>query len=572
VISYLIRKTLDFLLWSCIILIYFSNTSCKNYNKQGQQNKDLAKDQLVKHADSLFQLGEIYSRDSLNQEKALSLCQGALKIYKQINNTEQIARVYQRIGIAYDYLEDYSKSIVYAKKANALFVETGNTRYAGKTLNDVGIAYLQTGEIDSSIICLKKGLVLSKMVNDTSEIIEFYQNIGICYNDAGDYKKAVESHLEGLRYCEKIGFIEDIFDMYLNLADDYHNMGNIDMVFTYMGKADELIDEYDDPYGKVAFYNMYAVLYYDNENIEKSKIYLNKSLEISQEINYRRGIAAAYSNLAILAIEEKEYNKAEELSQLSVKLEEEINNIPGVILSLCEMAKWQYEQQFYNQAIVHLKRAETLCKEKGLYNNLVEVRYHFYQAYSKSRNMKKALRYCESYHEIKDSLANLEVKEKIADLEIKYQTEKKQKEIELLSEANKTKKQKIKARNRFITVLVLLLILIISIAYFLRQQRLKKLYRIESELQQYILRLKDIDAKEKDDRTDITSITFSKKYDLTERETEVLMLISEGMSNVEIAEKIYVSPNTIKFHIKNIYLKLDVKNRVEALNKIKKSG
>jgi len=65
-----------------------------------------------------------------------------------------------------------------------------------------------------------------------------------------------------------------------------------------------------------------------------------------------------------------------------------------------------------------------------------------------------------------------------------------------------------------------------------------------------------------------TNILASKNK-LTEREAEVLNYISEGMSNADIAEKIFVSTNTIKYHIKNIYLKLDVKNRVEALNKIK---
>ena len=59
------------------------------------------------------------------------------------------------------------------------------------------------------------------------------------------------------------------------------------------------------------------------------------------------------------------------------------------------------------------------------------------------------------------------------------------------------------------------------------------------------------------------------KNNLSEREAEVLYFINEGMSNADIAEKIFVSTNTIKYHIKNIYLKLDVKNRVEALNKIK---
>jgi len=91
---------------------------------------------------------------------------------------------------------------------------------------------------------------------------------------------------------------------------------------------------------------------------------------------------------------------------------------------------------------------------------------------------------------------------------------------------------------------------------------------MESDIQKYILRIRDLSNVEKIEPK-ITSDEFAMKYDLTEREKEVLQLISAGMSNADIGKKIFVSTNTIKYHIKNIYLKLDVKNRVEVLNKIK---
>jgi len=60
-----------------------------------------------------------------------------------------------------------------------------------------------------------------------------------------------------------------------------------------------------------------------------------------------------------------------------------------------------------------------------------------------------------------------------------------------------------------------------------------------------------------------------KTFELSSRETEVLEHIASGMSNSEIAEKMFVSTNTIKTHIKNIYSKLDVKNRIQAMKKVK---
>ena len=55
----------------------------------------------------------------------------------------------------------------------------------------------------------------------------------------------------------------------------------------------------------------------------------------------------------------------------------------------------------------------------------------------------------------------------------------------------------------------------------------------------------------------------------TKREHEVLSLLAKGMNREEIAAKLFISPETVKMHIKNIYKKLKAKNKVDALIKMK---
>ncbi len=58
--------------------------------------------------------------------------------------------------------------------------------------------------------------------------------------------------------------------------------------------------------------------------------------------------------------------------------------------------------------------------------------------------------------------------------------------------------------------------------------------------------------------------------ELSTREIEVLKLISEGLTNQEIADKLYLSLNTIKSHTNSIYIKLGVNRRTQALEKARK--
>lgn len=52
--------------------------------------------------------------------------------------------------------------------------------------------------------------------------------------------------------------------------------------------------------------------------------------------------------------------------------------------------------------------------------------------------------------------------------------------------------------------------------------------------------------------------------ELTERELEVLKLISEGYTNKEVGEMLYISEKTVKNYATNIFKKLEVKDRVQA--------
>ena len=59
------------------------------------------------------------------------------------------------------------------------------------------------------------------------------------------------------------------------------------------------------------------------------------------------------------------------------------------------------------------------------------------------------------------------------------------------------------------------------------------------------------------------------KLELRKRELEILALLAHGLSNQEIAAKLFVSLSTVKTHNQNLFEKLDVKRRIQAVEKAK---
>jgi ATP/maltotriose-dependent transcriptional regulator MalT len=93
-----------------------------------------------------------------------------------------------------------------------------------------------------------------------------------------------------------------------------------------------------------------------------------------------------------------------------------------------------------------------------------------------------------------------------------------------------------------------------------RQLSEPKTFLIEKEIIVASSKMNDIDWAKIDE------------LQISKRELEVLNLLATGKSNDEIAQTLFVSRNTIKTHIANLYQKLEVKRRTQAVEKAKSWG
>jgi two-component system, NarL family, response regulator LiaR len=85
-------------------------------------------------------------------------------------------------------------------------------------------------------------------------------------------------------------------------------------------------------------------------------------------------------------------------------------------------------------------------------------------------------------------------------------------------------------------------------------------------------RTKTVEQKESasgDDRFSINQAELQ-RLNLTAREYDVLKLLSKGCSNAEIAENLFLSVSTVKTHVSNVYVKMDVRSRTQAVEKAKR--
>ncbi|MFN0728791.1 7TM diverse intracellular signaling domain-containing protein [Polaribacter gochangensis] len=102
----------------------------------------------------------------------------------------------------------------------------------------------------------------------------------------------------------------------------------------------------------------------------------------------------------------------------------------------------------------------------------------------------------------------------------------------------------------------------------------KENFKIRTQLKTYISQVLNLEQKIKStnnndaDSPENKIEKLAEKHQLTERETDILLQISLGLNNQQIADKLFISINTVKYHTRNVYEKLDVKKRTEISSKI----
>ena len=84
------------------------------------------------------------------------------------------------------------------------------------------------------------------------------------------------------------------------------------------------------------------------------------------------------------------------------------------------------------------------------------------------------------------------------------------------------------------------------------------------------LALHNFKAQNRSSIRTLEELNYTCDEPLTEQQFQILVDLKEGLNNKEIGEKHFVSKNTVKFHLKNIYYKLDVGSRMEAVGRLSK--
>ncbi len=457
----------------------------------------------------------------------------ALETAKNIYDINGIARAYNAKGLVAKQNNNFLKSIEYYKRALVFLDKSKDTVLKINCLNNLGVSLRKINDEKSAYKYYMEAYNLAKKKQDKILMARVLNGIGNVFVNTEEYKKALFYFKKSLALEYENQNLKGQEYNFANIGESFIYTKQFDSAEYYLKKSLQLAKLLYKPVPPAIEYNLMGFLYKNKGDDKKAIYYYNLALPVLKKQKIKRYVANTYINRGLAKLGLNEFN-----------------------------ASWKDIQK----GLVIAKKIKSKENISLAYNAMV-------QYYAKQKNYKKALEahiLAEKFH---DSIVNVTAKNNIISTQILYETKEKDEKIKKL--AKEKAYQKLNSRRNFwlmIAILVISSAIIIFLYLFFSLRRKNKDLELEqknSAIQSYILKIKELEKKMKEkglDKIDLN--TKLKTMDLTKREKDVLKLITEGYTNDQIAEKMFISKNTVKSHIKNIYMKLDVKNRIQVVRKL----
>lgn len=395
------------------------------------------------------------------------------KVYNEADNLIKIDILIALSKVVYD-----SSSIKAIEIAKEAVVTAGKQKEIERLSNaheNLGKLYQQDENFNDAIQHYDSVVQIQEELGSFDGRFQLHTSIARLYRKLGNYEKAVENDLKALEIAESYNDSADIALSLNNLGISYYRLGNFNNAMSYYEQSLESRTQLGDSSGMADSYNNLAMIFDDQKEFDKALDYYNKALLIFDKLGIKSGVADSYNNMAGTYYHMGDFDKVIEYALLSFKIREELGHKWEIAFTLINIGILSKSRGNYVDAIQFLKKGLDKADETGTLSLASLAYLHLAESYTLINNYKKAYEYEQLYASVQDSIFREESANAIAEMQTKYETEKKEKEIELLNKEKEVQGLQLKKseNQRIFFIVVAILVLVLSILIYSR-------YRLKS--------------------------------------------------------------------------------------------
>lgn len=405
-------------------------------------------------------------------------------------DTVGMARAWFKQGAAFDDLGEFGASRHALEQALSICQPLAQPLIEGKIRNYLASVLGELGQRDQAIDMYQLAYQCYMSAGDTALAANVLINIGIDYVNFGRYEEALITELRALDLRIKCNDSSNLATYYQHIGEVYKQLNLRDQWKEYLEKARALSANpaYATFYTRIGILNDLGGVYEHENRFEQAIAVYQDMYGQSKVEGYLNGMATARNNLASVYLALDSVDLAYAATQEALTLQEERGSDYGVLCARNQLGEINLRLSKLSEAEKQFRKALTLA-EFGDY--VFELRTSLKGLYACAKaqgRFREALQYHEKYLQLGDSLHGIEIQEKIADLKTRYETEKKEQQILLLSQESELKSKELRFREAIIAGGSLLFLFLTGLLIFwMRHRRIQSMNR-QNMLEQKLLR------------------------------------------------------------------------------------
>ena len=444
-------------------------------------------------------------REENNNEKGKQYAQKAIEDLSRSGKKIDLANSYVELARYYDpYNENEVKEkIKLNEQASQLFGEAGNKEEEANTIKHLGDLQLVNGDFKKALTELQEALNIFKEIH-YPELQGVYDLMSTVSIQLGNYAEALKYGLLAMKTAESLkDSSAQLSTIYNHLGQTMYYLNNPGQSAQYYQKALSIVFKNKDTGSVFVIVHNLANAYVRADKPSEA-IDILKSTEKNYVLPDLLSQVFIYSSFVYSYTAMKQYEFAnhyvKKLLDISTK-HDVTDGLQGDIYP--SIIKYYLAIKQYKEVVKYCAFNEAFCKKYGVVKNLIANYRTWYRADSALGNFDAALSHYQMLTAINDSSFNEAKIKQISELQIQYETEKKDKDIQLLSKQGLLQKNQLRQaailRNATLAGVAFLIIIValLYMGYRMKQKTNSKLELQQKEINQKNISLQHL-VNEKD--------------------------------------------------------------------------
>jgi serine phosphatase RsbU (regulator of sigma subunit) len=337
------------------------------------------------------------------------------------------------IGLSHWSKGNLEMALTYLKLSTKLLQEAGVKRAEGACYINIGQIYFELGKLPEARNYIGKGLQLNEELKDTTAMQSGYISIGNIFVHEGNYTQGINNFLKALKLGEAIKDPILVSFANLSIADVFYAQNKFDEALIYYRKALKHLEDIQEQRLAGTINTGIGNVYFKKKQYTEALSYHMKDLKSKTDYGDKQGIAVACNKIGSDYLELRQLQKSLFYQLKALDLFKKIGYKRGLVDACGGVGKAYEEQQEFSKAISYFIEMLQSAKELDYREAIRDAYKNLSSVYAKLKMYEKSLAYTELYQHEKDSLLNKDNFKQVAELNTRYETDKKEKEILLLT-------------------------------------------------------------------------------------------------------------------------------------------